>query len=438
MNKNNYLQKILNYNLKIQNVPELINKNNVPQNFRVTYENIVDDAVSYFFNDPMEWHLPAKNYFVRICIALYNKKYFSSVIDALDQDWLLPYDDTYTNKYSLDKNIYNEILKRINLFIEKPWLMNGYNKTIEIFGKCYNHPLNEIKLTVGYNKEGQDFFDLLYLYKKYIFEFFFSFWHTMRNDPLDEEEIFKQLSSCNQYKIPANLLLNSEEECESYKYLIEKAQQCTYLHSVTVLDINTAENIKKMDIGNKLSIHLSTLGAQYININDLDPQIISCVNIHEPSLYTEHHKQLIKKCRNLNINIKYIANRNCIWNKWETMSELTGKNIKCQNNCQLQCKQLLKEYPWLDLCRTNLQKEMLMYWHPDLIKLSTRELSTDNIRKMLKYWTGLDATNHICNVVIPESKFDVYIDWIKYRTNKCNGKCAECLECKKFYDLLTK
>ena len=436
MNKSKYLQKVLAYNLKVQEKFELVDKNDLPPDFIVTQDNLIDRIESYFFHEPREWCLPAKNYFVRICIALYTREYFSSIQEALNQDWLLPYDDAYTRQYSLDKNIYDAVLNRIDAFIEVPFLMSGYNKTMEIFGKYYNPPLARKMLTVGYNDTGQDFFDLLSVYKKYVHEFFFSFWHTMRNNPLNEEDIFQELKSCEQYGIRANLLLNSKEECEAYEYLIHKAQDCTYLRAVTVLDINTARAIREMDPEYKLSIHLSTLGAQDINVDELDSKYVSCVNLHEPSLFTEQHKQLIRKCEELGIKIKYIANRNCIWNKWETMSELTGKNIKCQNNCQLQCKQLLKDYPWLDLCRTNLQKEMLTYWWPDLIKLSTREMSTEDIRKLLKYWTNLSTTNHDGNIIIPDSKFNIYMDWIWYRTHECKGQCAKCLKCKDFYRLL--
>ena len=437
MNKDKKLRKILEYNLKVQEEPELINKDNLPLDFNIAQDFLIEDIESYFFREPEHWHLPAKNYFVRICIALYVQDYFSSIQEALNQDWLLPYDDKYSNKYSLDKELYDAVLDRIHSFIKVPWLMSGYNKTMDIFGKYYEKPLKERILTIGYNNDGQDFFDLLYIYKNYIRDFFFSFWHTMRNNPLNEEEVLQKLKACQQYGIRANLLLNTKEECEAYEYLISRARECTYLRAVTVLDLDTARKVRELDPGYQLSIHLSTLGAQYVDIDNLDSSFISYVNLHEPSLYTEQHKKLIMQCKKLGIRIKYIANRNCIWNKWETMSELTGQNIKCQNNCQLQCKQLLKNYPWLDLCRTNMQKEMLIYWQPDLIKLSTREMSTDDIKKLLKYWTDLNTTSHVGNVIIPDFKFNIYMNWIWYRTHKCNGQCAKCLKCKEFYRLLT-
>lgn len=437
MSKDKKLQKILKYNLKVQEEPELINKDNLPFDFNIAQDFLVEDIESYFFREPEHWRLPAKNYFVRICIALYVQDYFSSIQEALDQDWLLPYDDKYSNKYSLDKELYDAVLNRIHSFIEVPWLMSGYNKTMNIFGKYYDKPLGGHILTIGYNNDGQDFFDLLYVYKDYIHEFFFSFWHTMRNNPLNEEEVFQKLKACKQYGIRANLLLNTKEECEAYEYLINRARECTYLRAVTVLNLDTARKVRELDPEYKLSIHLSTLGAQDVDIDNLDSRFVSYVNLHEPSLYTEQHKKLIMQCKRLGIRIKYIANRNCIWNKWETMSELTGQSIKCQNNCQLQCKQLLKNYPWLDLCRTNMQKEMLIYWRPDLIKLSTREMSTNDIKKLLKYWTDLNTTSHVGNVIIPDFKFNIYMNWIWYRTHKCNGQCAKCLKCKEFYRLLT-
>jgi len=288
------------------------------------------------------------------------------------------------------------------------------------------------KITVGYNCKGQDFFDILSFYKKYIEEFYFSFRHTMPKTPLDLSIIYNQLKDSEQYDIPSNFLLNTEQEELEWEYLINKAYECTKLQAVSVLNIKTAKIIKEKFPN--IKIHISTHGAQYIDIKELDKNLIYCVNVNEPAIYTEQQQNVIKKCKKIGIKLKHITNRGCIFNKHDFMSRLTGKNIMCCNGYQ--CKKILKDYPWVDLIRTNLYKEQLKYLNFDFIKLSTRERTNEEISMMLKYWTNPKiSTAHLSNIYISENKYPIFLEWCKQRFI-CNGNCITCNICKEYYKKL--
>ena len=420
----------LKYNIKVYGTPKLINYNNLSDNFIVNYDkdSIIENAISYFYEDPIKWELPAKNYFVRICLAYYLSKDLS-VKELLNFNEILPYDDKYSLKYDQEPHLYDLILSNLS----KVKFLPGYKKTIDIFGYLYNNPLHNHKITIGYNTTGQDFFDIIQFYKKYIEEYYFSFRHTMPKAPLDIDNIFNQLKWANQYGISSNLLLNTEQEEKEYKLLIDKAYNCTPLKAVTVLTLETAKKIKN-EYPN-LNIHVSTHGAQDIDVNKLSKDLIYCVNLNEPDIFTEQQQNIIKKCKETGIKLKHITNRGCIFGKHDFMSKLTNKDIMC---CQgYQCKKILKEHPWVDLLRTNLYKEQLRYLNFDFIKLSTREKTNDEIKFMLKYWTDPKIfTTHVGNIPIFEKKYPIFLEWCKQRFN-CKGNCITCNICREYYEKLT-
>ena len=429
--KKTLINERLTYNLRTYGAPKLVNAESLDESrFRYTTDNIISTAVSYFKKDPDVWEFPAKNYFVRICIAHALAGDEKEFYELLDDNSILPYDDRYSKPYSEAKGIYDAIIGSVEDMGATP----GYRKTMEIFGYLYEHPLRGKKLTIGYNLTGQEFFDTISFKKKYIEEFYFSFCHTMPKQPLDPEEVFRGLTESCQYGIPANLLLNTEEECENCKELIEKALLCCEkLHAVSVLDYDTAKRIKEDYPW--IRVHISTHGAQTLKVSELDPAIIFCVNLNEPTVYGQHQQDIIKACRERHIKIKYIVNRGCVCNKHDMMTKLSGRYIMC---CQkYQCKQLRKDFPWIDLCRTNLTKEMLVYWHPDYIKLSTREMDNKTMHHMLEFWTSAEPTKKLSRIRIPEAKYDIFMEWIRTRCLECDGECWKCDKCKGFYERLT-
>ena len=130
------IYKLLQKNIKEKGLPELINRYTVKQErkFLLDEEDIIKPARSYFYNDPKIWKLPAKNYFVRICIAYYiSHLYNFNFYQVLDNNKILPYEDIYSVPYQEDKDTYDCIIKDIDI----PQTY-GYKKTIDIFGYLYN------------------------------------------------------------------------------------------------------------------------------------------------------------------------------------------------------------------------------------------------------------------------------------------------------------
>lgn len=425
------IKKILDYNMKVQGLPKLVDKDHLPKHFLYRKENIVEDVLLYFQEEPEVWHLPAKNYFVRICLALYLKeKYFPNeggdmLKTFLNCNELLPYDDQISPIYLQDEETYGKILK--DVFQQELDNAAGYQKTIDVFGKYYEPPVPYHSIAIGYNQEEQDFFDLLRTKKPYIREFYFSFTYTMPGKPLDKACIAWQLKECNQYGIPANLLLNHADDSGHALYLTQLAKEyCENLQAVSVLNIETAKRIKEWFP--YLDIHISTHGAQNLKLEDIDSDLIQAVNLNEPEIYSKQQQEVIQACQEKGIRLKYIANRGCICGKSTTINRLqkTDKTECCNHLCW-------KLEPWTELCRTNLYKEWLMLsWKPDIIKLSTRERTTEQIKQMLDYWTSLEPTKHVGRIPVNQNNYDTFLEWCRTRIYGCNGQCWQCRKCQTF------
>lgn len=427
MNKNK-IKKRLEYNLKAYGAPKLVNAEHLDETkFRYTTENIAETAVSYFKADPEIWEFPAKNYFVRICLAYHLSDTADEYFDLLNDNSILPYDDRYSKTYSEDPETYDKIFDLAGDFEFTP----GYAKTIEIFGYLYDSPLHGKKLTVGYNATGQEFFDTIAPFKNDIEEFFFSFTHTMPKAPLKYQDVYLSLMSSNHYGIPANLLLNTEHDQEIWEREIEDAIECSCLQAVTVLDLDTARKIKAKYPW--LKIHISTHGAMNIKLEDLDRDLIYAFNANEP--YWQQERPVIDRCRELGIIVKYIVNRGCVFGKHDMMSKVSGRDIMCCYGYQ--CQQLMKEQPWLSLTRTNLFKEQVKGIRSDILKISTRERTNKEIRELLTYFTNLKPSQRISmmfadDVKLTDSNYPYFLDWVNVKQD-CSGECAECRKCEKLF-----
>lgn len=80
----------------------------------VISDDIVNNAVRYFKERDIGWIYPAKSYMVGICYARWlSESYGGNPIEYLDEEDLLYRNDPYFKIYSLDKEVYDEILKKI-------------------------------------------------------------------------------------------------------------------------------------------------------------------------------------------------------------------------------------------------------------------------------------------------------------------------------------
>lgn len=107
------IKDIMNFNLGVYGPPALMNKDELGDRFYIDEENIVELAASYFIFEPEKWAMPAKNYFVRLCIAKHlEDKGFGSFYELLDDNGILPYDDRFSKPYHEAKETYEAIMAR--------------------------------------------------------------------------------------------------------------------------------------------------------------------------------------------------------------------------------------------------------------------------------------------------------------------------------------
>lgn len=80
----------------------------------VITNNIVEDAVRYFFEKDIGWIYPSKSYMVAICYARWLTENFGgNYLNYLNDVDLLHGNDPYYQIYSDDEEIYNKILLEI-------------------------------------------------------------------------------------------------------------------------------------------------------------------------------------------------------------------------------------------------------------------------------------------------------------------------------------
>jgi hypothetical protein len=80
----------------------------------VITEDIVEDAVRYFFERDIGWIYPSKSYMVGICYAKWlSEEFGGDPTDYLNDSELLYGNDPYFVTYNEDKKVYDSILKNI-------------------------------------------------------------------------------------------------------------------------------------------------------------------------------------------------------------------------------------------------------------------------------------------------------------------------------------
>lgn len=131
---NNIIGRIVDH-IKHKPLPDMINQYTIKQEHKFLFDDqdIINPARSYFYKDPKIWKLPAKNYFVRICLAFYVAELYKlNPFILMNYNEILPYEDIYSKRYNEDKNTYDAIMNNVDITNSY-----GYRKTIEIFGYLY-------------------------------------------------------------------------------------------------------------------------------------------------------------------------------------------------------------------------------------------------------------------------------------------------------------
>lgn len=282
--------------------------------------------------------------------------------------------------------------------------------------------IDSTKITIGYNRSGQDFFD--WLKDKNIHSVFFSPTHNGYNQKFNEEDFYNEFIKLNTYNIPMNLLLNSFIDEKRWDELIYKYISLCNLTSVTCLNADVAKEIKiKYPM---LELHLSVQTSNYKSYKSCF--VFDYVNINGAYNFNKNKIENYRKYS----KIKFIANEGCIVGRsknYENLNNFGMFECKCCNNT---CQKMEELYPWLALTRINLYKEFLNYIDIDLIKFASREISLNNIKLLYDYWTS-DTPTKIIGNKIEIKNYNAYNKWIEKRLNDCPMNCLSCKFCEQIY-----
>lgn len=305
-------------------------------------------------------------------------------------------------------------------------------------------------ITVGYNRSGQQFFDLLINYLPYIHSYFFSLTRGMRGENYSLKEVMTELSVCDTYSIPGNLLLNDKESHERASELIKLAYKICDLKAVTVISPWVVLQLKEEfpDLEIHLSVRywdwnldIETSIEKFKNDIKLFHKYIDVINISGAYMYNNH--EMFDLIKQYGIKTKFIVNEGCIINRSNNFRNFDEtKNADCKiGACSRICDTISKLYPWMELARINIFKESLQYFDYDILKLSSRSLSNELIKGLLDYWTDPSPTNYIYlgndrHHIDISKKYDVFLNWIEAKS-VCVGDCWDCKRCMKFYKDLT-
>ena len=91
--------------------------NKIPVEFS---DNVIDNAIRYFYDKDMPFVYPSKSYVVAICYAYWLSKDFNeNFYELLNDKNLLYGNDPYFKTYNQDINTYDSILKKIMPLNEK-------------------------------------------------------------------------------------------------------------------------------------------------------------------------------------------------------------------------------------------------------------------------------------------------------------------------------
>ena len=244
-------------------------------------------------------------------------------------------------------------------------------------------------LSVGYNVDGQEFFDTLLMYENYIHSYFFSLTDTIGCFDINTDKVIKSFDGVDTYGFHANLLLNTKKAENLWIDLIKKSIDIVNLKAITVLTPELA-----VDIKNKypdLDIHLSVRYWDYNmdkscdelldNITDIVQEYIDVVNISDVRSFNDF--EFADKVRSFGCKTKFIVNEGCIINRTKNYSKFPGfENSGCAGSpCDITCDKLTEEYKWMIFSRALYYKEFSLFWKHqyDILKISTRHTGTYEI-----------------------------------------------------------
>ena len=292
-------------------------------------------------------------------------------------------------------------------------------------------------LSVGYNKCGQDFFDLLKIYRPFIYSYFFHPFHGENFEDRYPENFLKNLQDLNTYNIQANILFNflREDNYETIYKIVSKLleNQKINLTQITLCSLETAEKIKKNFP--QLETHLTV---HYSNIYDFKNLVGIFDVVNLSGIYDFNNFEKIQELKSLDIKVKYILNKGCIINRQSNYLDFVDREkIDC-DFCHQACLSLSKRFPWLKLARCIYFKEMIDKYFQmiDIWKLPTREVPLSSLQKDLHYYCIEKKTSFLEDLQLSDLSYPIFLEWLDSKVNNCKGFCKDCNICKNFYERL--
>lgn len=289
------------------------------------------------------------------------------------------------------------------------------------------------KISVGYNREGQQFFDFLNGNHNYIHSYFFSPTYDF-TAPIDWQTELALMKNIDTYGIEGNILFNLQSSLANRQILKEFLKlDNLHIEAVTVLDQQSIRLLKK--VKEDLKFHISV----NVNINSIeelrekfDLRDLYCININHKHIF---NTKLINDISMEGIKIKLIPNEMCMWDRNQWASYMFNR-ITCpiQNGlCKRGCYQeMTGQNSWLNLTRQGFTKEFLPFFNNklDIIKLSTRATKMDSLSDI--FYSFVDDRNPKYFSVI-QFRNEIPIEFIQKRFD-CTHECKECNFCKDVYD----
>lgn len=308
-------------------------------------------------------------------------------------------------------------------------------------------------ITIGFNPiYGQEFFDTISMYDKYVDGYFFSADHYIDGRKFNKSEIYEILRSCNTYNYRGNLLCNNFGEDTDILEKIRIFKEIINLTSVTVLNPDIGKNIKELfpDIEIHLSVRFWDWG-RFKDTISLLPMIrnmgIDVINVSGAYHYNDF--TFMNKIHELGMKVKFILEESCIVRKDINYSDLPGfETAVCRANpfstisCQFgMCERVIDIYPWMEFARVPIYKESPQCKYIDIFKLSSRFRSIEYITLQLNYWTSTDRTRFLYLYydrldIRSDEKYNIFLEWIDDRS-KCAGNCWNCRKCEKYYNIIS-
>lgn len=298
----------------------------------------------------------------------------------------------------------------------------------------YRFDMLDNKLSIGYNLSEQAFFDVLNLYRKSIHSVFYGPGYGFRGDKLDPVSIVHNMSQCNTYDIPLNILFNDisikVKDLEYWTRLSK--EQLPNVTSVTLISVEQCKFVR--NTFPDLKIHLSVRIDQEV-IDNMSNDLYDVVNISGVYNFNDFEMMNFYKDKK-NKLVKILLNEGCIpWgsvcmNKFKNYETARCGTTRCGSEA---CRAFCEDYPYMNLARVNIYNEMIPHYNKyvDIYKITSREISSDKLKSILDRYFKSDKTSssYSGHQIMNYEKF---LEWIPLRL-KCDSQCYTCGICKKYY-----